>query len=80
MKIEIKNLDFTKLNGLIPAVIQDYNTKEVLMLGFMNQEAYEKTRKEGTVTCYSGTRNELWTKGETSGNFLKVKNGSRLTA
>ena len=67
------NLDFNKLNGLIPAIIQDYKTREVLMLGFMNQEALEKTRKENLVTFYSRTRNELWTKGETSGNYLKVK-------
>ena len=69
----IKNIDFNKLNGLIPAIIQDYKTKEVLMLGFMNREAYEKTVKESKVTFYSRTRNELWTKGETSGNYLKVK-------
>lgn len=67
------NLDFNKLNGLIPAIIQDYKTREVLMLGFMNQVALEKTRKENLVTFYSRTRNELWTKGETSGNYLKVK-------
>ncbi|MDX9694508.1 MAG: bifunctional phosphoribosyl-AMP cyclohydrolase/phosphoribosyl-ATP diphosphatase HisIE [Bacteroidales bacterium] len=67
------NLNFNKLNGLIPAIIQDYKTKEVLMLGFMNREAYEKTVKESKVTFYSRTRNELWTKGETSGNYLKVK-------
>jgi len=67
------NLDFKKLNGLIPAIIQDYNTKEVLMLGFMNQEAYEKTLEKQMVTFYSRTRKQLWTKGETSGNFLQVK-------
>lgn len=66
------NLNFKKLNGLIPAIIQDYNTREVLMLGFMNEEAYEKTIKEKLVTFYSRTRETLWTKGETSGNFLKV--------
>lgn len=68
-----QNLNFSKLNGLIPAIIQDIKTKEVLMLGFMNQEAYEKTIKEEKVTFYSRTRNELWTKGETSGNYLNVK-------
>lgn len=68
-----QNLNFDKLNGLIPAIIQDYNTKEVLMLGFMNREAYEKTVEKKLVTFYSRTRNELWTKGETSGNYLNVK-------
>jgi phosphoribosyl-ATP pyrophosphohydrolase/phosphoribosyl-AMP cyclohydrolase len=66
------NLNFKKLNGLIPAIIQDYNTREVLMLGFMNEDAFDKTIKEKLVTFYSRTRNKLWTKGETSGNFLKV--------
>ncbi len=65
-------MDFEKLNGLIPAIVQDANTKKVLMLGFMNQEALEKTRKEGVVTFYSRSKNRLWTKGETSGNYLKV--------
>jgi phosphoribosyl-AMP cyclohydrolase / phosphoribosyl-ATP pyrophosphohydrolase len=68
-----QNLNFDKLNGLIPAIIQDYNTREVLMLGFMNQEAYEKTIEKQLVTFFSRSRNELWTKGETSGNFLRVK-------
>ena len=67
------NLDFDKMNGLIPAVIQDSKTGDVLMLGFMNKEAWEKTLKIGKVTFWSRTRNELWTKGETSGNFLLVK-------
>ncbi len=66
------NLDFAKLNGFIPVVIQDVNTREVLMLGFMNEEAYQKTAKEKLVTFYSRSRKKLWTKGETSGNFLKV--------
>lgn len=66
-------LNFDKLNGLIPAIIQDYNTDKVLMLGFMNQEAVEKTKKEQKVTFYSRSRNKLWTKGETSGNYLEVK-------
>lgn len=68
-----QNLNFDKLNGLIPAIIQDYNTREVLMLGFMNREAYEKTIEKQLVTFYSRTRNELWTKGETSSNYLQVK-------
>jgi len=66
------NLDFQKLQGLIPAIIQDNTTNKVLMLGFMNQEAYEKTQKENLVTFYSRTKNRLWTKGEESGNFLDV--------
>lgn len=65
-------LDFTKLNGLIPAIIQDNNTNKVLMLGFMNEEAYEKTVREKQVTFFSRTKNRLWTKGEESGNFLDV--------
>ncbi|MFO7827194.1 MAG: bifunctional phosphoribosyl-AMP cyclohydrolase/phosphoribosyl-ATP diphosphatase HisIE [Bacteroidales bacterium] len=67
------NLNFNKLNGLIPAIIQDFNTKEVLMLGFMNREAYERTVEKQLVTFYSRTRSELWTKGQTSGNYLQVK-------
>lgn len=65
-------LDFNKMNGLIPAIIQDNNTQKVLMLGFMNQEAYEKTLATGKVTFFSRTKNRLWTKGEESGNFLHV--------
>lgn len=65
-------LDFDKLNGLIPAIIQDAQSNKVLMLGFMNKEAYEKTVKEKLVTFYSRTRQRLWTKGEESGNFLDV--------
>lgn len=65
-------MDFEKLNGLIPAIVQDEHTSKVLMLGFMNQEALEKTRKEGKVTFFSRTKNRLWTKGEESGNFLHV--------
>lgn len=63
--------DFKKGNGLIPAVIQDDRTKEVLMLGYMNDEAFERTEAEGLVTFYSRSKNRLWTKGETSGNHLK---------
>jgi phosphoribosyl-ATP pyrophosphohydrolase/phosphoribosyl-AMP cyclohydrolase len=65
-------MDFKKLNGLIPAIIQDASTDRVLMLGFMNSEALDKTRKEGKVTFFSRTKNRLWTKGEESGNFLHV--------
>jgi phosphoribosyl-ATP pyrophosphohydrolase/phosphoribosyl-AMP cyclohydrolase len=65
-------LDFEKMLGLAPAIIQDFQSGEVLMLGFMNREAYEKTLQSGYVTFFSRTRNELWTKGETSGNRLKV--------
>ncbi len=67
-----KNINFNKLNGLIPAIIQDYKTDKVLMLGFMNQEAFEKTKQERLVTFFSRTKNRLWTKGEESGNFLDV--------
>ncbi|WP_308768557.1 bifunctional phosphoribosyl-AMP cyclohydrolase/phosphoribosyl-ATP diphosphatase HisIE [uncultured Bacteroides sp.] len=65
-------LDFEKMNGLIPAIIQDSYTQKVLMLGFMNKEAYEKTVETGKVTFFSRTKNRLWTKGEQSGNFLHV--------
>ena len=66
------NIDFDKMGGLVPAIIQDADTRQVLMLGYMNREAYEKTLAEGRVTFYSRTRKCLWTKGETSGNFLEV--------
>ena len=66
-------LDFSKLDGLVPAVVQDDTSGEVLMVGFMNQEAWDITRRLGYVTFYSRTRNTLWTKGETSGNRLKVE-------
>ena len=66
-------LDFTKLDGLIPAIVQDATSHRVLMLGFMNEEAWEKTLSTGSVTFYSRTRNKLWMKGETSGNRLVVK-------
>jgi phosphoribosyl-ATP pyrophosphohydrolase/phosphoribosyl-AMP cyclohydrolase len=65
-------MDFTKLNGLIPAVIQDDVSGEVLMVGFMNEEALERTRTTGYATFFSRTRNTLWMKGETSGNRLRV--------
>ncbi len=64
--------DFSKLNGLIPAIIQDNTTLKVLMLGFMNPEALRTTEETGRVTFYSRTRQRLWTKGEESGNFLDV--------
>lgn len=70
--MENTQLDFTKLNGLIPAVIQDNTTSVVLMLGFMNEEAVAKTEETGQVTFFSRTKNRLWTKGEESGNFLNV--------
>jgi phosphoribosyl-ATP pyrophosphohydrolase/phosphoribosyl-AMP cyclohydrolase len=69
MTVEI---DFDKMMGLAPAIVQDAATGEVLMLGFMNRAAYDRTLATGYVTFYSRTRNELWTKGETSGNRLKV--------
>lgn len=65
-------LNFSKLNGLVPCIVQDATTHTVLMLGFMNEEAYEKTGKEKRVTFYSRSKQRLWTKGETSGNFLEV--------
>jgi phosphoribosyl-AMP cyclohydrolase len=68
-----ETMDFTKLDGLIPAVVQDHETQEVLMVGFMNAEAWEITKRTGYVTFYSRTRNKLWTKGETSGNRLAVR-------
>ena len=70
--MENTDLDFTKLNGLVPAVIQDNTTLKVLMVGFMNEEAVAKTEETGQVTFFSRTKNRLWTKGEESGNFLNV--------
>src|SRR5438045_6168648 len=66
-------MDFSKLNGLVPAVIQDSGSREVLMVGFMNQEALDRTVSSGFATFFSRTRGKLWTKGETSGNRLKVE-------
>jgi phosphoribosyl-ATP pyrophosphohydrolase/phosphoribosyl-AMP cyclohydrolase len=66
-------IDFDKTQGLVPVIIQDVQTLEVLMLGYMNQEAWDKTQAEGKVTFYSRSKNRLWTKGEESGNFLYVK-------
>lgn len=70
-------LDFDKTGGLVPAVIQDELTSQVLMLGYMNQEALDKTRQEGVVTFFSRSKNRLWTKGETSGNTLEVTSITR---
>ncbi|MFN7115225.1 MAG: bifunctional phosphoribosyl-AMP cyclohydrolase/phosphoribosyl-ATP diphosphatase HisIE [Saprospiraceae bacterium] len=70
--MNIQQLDFTKSDGLIPAIIQDSATNKVLMLGFMNAEALQKTVNEQIVTFFSRSKNRLWTKGETSGNFLHV--------
>jgi phosphoribosyl-AMP cyclohydrolase / phosphoribosyl-ATP pyrophosphohydrolase len=69
----MEQIDFTKGNGLVPVVIQDNNTLQVLMVGYMNEEALEKTRKEKKVTFFSRSKNRLWTKGETSGNYLHIK-------
>lgn len=72
MNINLDNLDFSKGNGLIPAIIQDYYTSAVLMLGYMNQEALEKTVTTKKVTFFSRSKNRLWTKGESSSNFLNL--------
>ncbi len=66
------NIDFSKSNGLVPTIIQHTLTGQVLMLGYMNEEALEKTKSEGKVTFFSRSKNRLWTKGETSGNYLIV--------
>ncbi|MFA4923899.1 MAG: bifunctional phosphoribosyl-AMP cyclohydrolase/phosphoribosyl-ATP diphosphatase HisIE [Ignavibacteriaceae bacterium] len=70
--IETDKINFDKLNGLVPAIVVDASTKDVLMLGFMNTEAVEKTLETNLVTFFSRTRKTLWTKGETSGNFLHL--------
>jgi len=70
------NIDFDKMQGLVPAIVQDGSSGEILMLGFMNREAWQQTQSLGYVTFYSRTRNRLWTKGETSGNRLKVISAS----
>jgi phosphoribosyl-ATP pyrophosphohydrolase/phosphoribosyl-AMP cyclohydrolase len=69
-------LDFNKLSGLIPAVVQNASDSEVLMVGFMNQEAFERTLNSGYVTFFSRTRQKLWTKGESSGNRLRLVSAS----
>lgn len=71
--ININQIDFTKTDGLVPVIVQDNQTLEVLMLGYMNADAFEKTQQEGKVTFFSRSKNRLWTKGEESGNFLFVK-------
>jgi phosphoribosyl-AMP cyclohydrolase len=68
----MQNFDFDKLSGLLPAVVQDSAGGEVLMVGFMNRQAFERTLEGGYVTFFSRTRNQLWTKGESSGNRLRV--------
>lgn len=72
--IDISKLNFKKLNGLIPTIVVDYSTDKILMLGFMNEEALRKTIELNKVTFFSRSKNRLWTKGETSGNFLLTKN------
>lgn len=72
MMIDIAKIDFEKMGGLIPAIIQDSQSLEVLMLGFMNNEALEKTMADGKVTFFSRSKDRLWQKGESSGNFLNV--------
>ena len=69
----MQDINFDKGNGLVPAIIQDNKTKKVLMLGYMNRESFKKTRESGLVTFYSRSRQDIWTKGETSGNYLHVK-------
>ena len=71
-KADFDKLDFKKMGGLIPAVVQAARDGEVLMVGFMNGEAFDRTLQEGYVTFYSRSRNQLWTKGESSGNRLRV--------
>ena len=73
MGFSVHNMDYSKLNGLIPAVIQDVATREVLMVGFMNQDALDRTLESGFATFFSRSRGALWMKGETSGNKLKVE-------
>jgi phosphoribosyl-AMP cyclohydrolase len=66
-------LDFSKMNGLVPAIVQDYATGEVLMLAYMNEDAWKATRSTGKATYFSRSRQKLWVKGETSGNLQRVK-------
>jgi phosphoribosyl-ATP pyrophosphohydrolase/phosphoribosyl-AMP cyclohydrolase len=73
VRAEPIQLNFEKLNGLVPAVVQHHATNEVLMVGFMNRDAWDMTLHKGLVTFWSRDRKTLWTKGETSGNFLRVK-------
>ena len=69
-------IDFTKLDGLVPGIVQDATTGQVLMVGFLNEESYRKTLESGFVTFWSRTRRELWMKGETSGNRLRIKDAA----
>lgn len=69
-------IDFTKMGGLVPGMVQDAQTGELLMLGFLNEQSYQKTLETGFVTFWSRTRNKLWMKGETSGNRLRVLSAS----
>ena len=71
-----EEIDFEKTQGLIPAIVQDADNGEVLMVGFMNRDAWERTQSTGYVTFYSRSRNTLWTKGETSGNKLRLLSAS----
>ena len=71
---DVETLDFEKMKGLIPAIVQDARNADVLMVGFMNRDAFVRTLATGYVTFFSRTRNELWTKGESSGNRLRVTN------
>lgn len=73
MTLELKEIDFTKLNGLVPAIIQNFLTGEVLMLGFMNQEAFKLSQETNFVHFFSRTKNRIWKKGETSKNTLEIK-------
>jgi phosphoribosyl-AMP cyclohydrolase len=76
MEFKIDQIDFKKMDGLVPAIVQDARTNEVLMLGFVNPESLGKTVESGFVTFYSRTRQKLWMKGETSGNRLKILSAS----
>lgn len=73
MEFNIDLIDFDKGNGLIPAIVQEYKTKEILMLAYMSKESLSKTLEDKTTWFYSRSRDELWNKGATSGNFQKVK-------
>ncbi len=70
--VDVSQINFTKLNGLVPCIVQDASTQVVLMLGFMNEDAFLKTLIEKRVTFFSRTKQRLWTKGESSGNFLEL--------
>jgi phosphoribosyl-ATP pyrophosphohydrolase/phosphoribosyl-AMP cyclohydrolase len=76
MEFKIDQIDFKKMDGLVPAIVQDEQTNEVLMLGFVNPESLDKTVESGCITFFSRTRQKLWMKGETSGNRLKIISAS----